>query len=168
MFKTFADWFQTSSKSTKVMDGFSHELAELVTALMVEAAAADGQIGDSEMQLIASCVSGQFNLADEEVEQILEDALFEADKRIELHSLISRLRDKSVYEERIGVMEMVWMVVLADGRLDKIEGIGPILKRRLINKYGSTKAIGIKNVKELMQVKGISKKVATAIYEAKL
>ena len=89
---------------------------------MVEAAAADGQIGDSEMQLIASCVSGQFNLADEEVEQILEDALFEADKRIELHSLISRLRDKSVYEERIGVMEMVWMVVLADGRLDKIEG----------------------------------------------
>ena len=122
MFKTFADWFQTSSKSTKVMDGFSHELAELVTALMVEAAAADGQIGDSEMQLIASCVSGQFNLADEEVEQILEDALFEADKRIELHSLISRLRDKSVYEERIGVMEMVWMVVLADGRLDKIEG----------------------------------------------
>ena len=122
MFKTFADWFQTSSKSAKVMDGFSHELAELVTALMVEAAAADGQIGDSEMQLIASCVSGQFNLADEEVEQILEDALFEADKRIELHSLISRLRDKSVYEERIGVMEMVWMVVLADGRLDKIEG----------------------------------------------
>ena len=55
------------------------------------------------------------------MKQVLENALNDADDRIELHSLIRRLRDKSDYEERIGVMEMVWMVVLADGRLDKIE-----------------------------------------------
>ena len=55
------------------------------------------------------------------MKQILDHALDEAENRIELHSLISRLRNKSGYEERIGVMEMVWMVVLADGRLDKIE-----------------------------------------------
>jgi len=121
MFKTFADWFQTSSKSSEDKNDFSHELAELVTALMVEAAAADGQIGTVETKLITDCVSSQFDLADDEMKQILDQALDEADNRIELHSLISRLRDKSDYEERIGVMEMVWMVVLADGRLDKIE-----------------------------------------------
>ena len=92
-----------------------------MTALMVEAAAADGQIGASETQLISDCVSSQFNLADDEIKQILAHALDEVENRIELHSLISRLRNKSDYEERIGVMEMVWMVVLADGRLDKIE-----------------------------------------------
>ena len=121
MFKTFADWFQTSSKYEEDRNDFSHELAELVTALMVEAAAADGHIGVAETQLISDCVSSQFNLADDEMKQILNDALDEAENRIELHSLISRLRNKSGYEERIGVMEMVWMVVLADGRLDKIE-----------------------------------------------
>ncbi len=121
MFKTFADWFQTSSKYAEDRNDFSHELAELVTALMVEAAAADGQIGASETQLISDCVSSQFNLADDEIKQILAHALDEVENRIELHSLISRLRNKSGYEERIGVMEMVWMVVLADGRLDKIE-----------------------------------------------
>tara|TARA_Y100001954_G_C15667390_1_gene530897 strand:+ start:315 stop:794 length:480 start_codon:yes stop_codon:yes gene_type:complete len=121
MFKTFAEWFQTSSKSAEDKNDFSHELAELVTALMVEAAAADGQIGTVETQLIADCVSSQFDLADDEMKQILDGALDEADSRIELHSLIARLRDKSDYEERIGVMEMVWMVVFADGRLDKIE-----------------------------------------------
>ena len=88
---------------------------------MVEAAAADGHIGAAEAQLISDCVSSQFNLADDEMKQILDHALDEAENRIELHSLISRLRGKSDYEERIGVMEMVWMVVLADGRLDKIE-----------------------------------------------
>ena len=121
MFKTFADWFQTSSKSSEEKNGFSHELAELVTALMVEAAAADGQTGAVETQLIADCVSSQFDLADDEMKQILDQALDETDNRIELHNLISRLRNKSDYEERIGIMEMVWMVVLADGRLDKIE-----------------------------------------------
>ncbi len=121
MFKTFADWFQTSSKFAEDGDEFSHELAELVTALMVEAAAADGQIGAAEIKLITDCVSSQFSLTDAEMKQILEHALDEADNRIELHSLISRMRDKSDYEERIGVIEMVWMVVLADGRLDKIE-----------------------------------------------
>ena len=121
MFKTFADWFQTSSKAAEEKDNFSHELAELVTALMVEAAAADGHIGAEETQLITDCVSSQFNLADDEMKQILNYALNAADNRIELHSLLRRLRDKSDYEERIGVMEMVWMVVLADERLDKIE-----------------------------------------------
>lgn len=121
MFKTFADWFQTSSNVVQDKDDFCHELAELVTALMVEAAAADGQIGEAETQLITDSVSSQFNLDDSEMKQVLENALNDADDRIELHSLIRRLRDKSDYEERIGVMEMVWMVVLADGRLDKIE-----------------------------------------------
>lgn len=121
MFKTFADWFQTSSKSAEDKNAVSIELAGLVTALMVEAAAVDGQIGAAETQLIADCVSSQFDLADDEMTQILDHALDEADNRIELHSLISRLRNKSDYEERIGVIEMVWMVVLADGRLDKIE-----------------------------------------------
>ena len=121
MFKTFADWFQTSPKYAEDRNEFSHELAELVTALMVEAAAADGHTGAAETQLISDCVSGQFDLSDDEMKQILDSALEEVENRIELHSLISRLRNKSDYEERIGVIEMVWMVVLADGRLDKIE-----------------------------------------------
>ena len=121
MFKTFSDWFQSADKPAADAQAFSHELAELVTALMVEAASADGQIGSAETQLISSCVASQFSLQDNEMEQILDRAIDEADNRIELHSLVSRLRDRADYEERIGVMEMVWMVVLADGRLDQIE-----------------------------------------------
>ena len=121
MFKTFADWFRTADKAPADAETFSHELAELVTALMVEAASVDGEIGPSETELISSCVAAQFRLSDEDMKLILGRAIDEADSRIELHSLVSRLRDKSDYEERIGVMEMVWMVVLADGRLDTIE-----------------------------------------------
>lgn len=121
MFKTFADWFQASPKDAQHKDVFSHELAELVTALMIEAAGADGEIGDSERTLIASCVASQFSLTEAQMKQILDQAVEQADNSIELHSLVRRLREKSDYEERVGVMEMVWMVVLADGRLDQIE-----------------------------------------------
>ena len=121
MFKPFSDWFQTSAKAPAGGEAFSHELAELVTALMVEAASADGEIGEAETDLISSCVASQFSLADDDMKQVLDRAVDEAASRIELHSLVSRLRDKADYEERIGVMEMVWMVVLADGRLDQIE-----------------------------------------------
>ena len=79
MFKTFADWFHTSSKFAEEKANFSHELAELVTALMVEAAAADGHIGAAETQLISDCVASQFNLADDEMKQILDHALDEAE-----------------------------------------------------------------------------------------
>ena len=41
--------------------------------------------------------------------------------RIEIHGLMRRLREKADYEERIGVLELVWMVVLSDNRLDHIE-----------------------------------------------
>ena len=121
MFKTFADWFRTADKAPADADTFSHELAELVTALMVEAASVDGEIGPSETALISSCVTAQFDLTDEQMKHLLDRGVKDADSRIELHGLVSRLRDKADYEERIGVMEMVWMVVLADGRLDSIE-----------------------------------------------
>ena len=42
MFKTFADWFQTSSKYAEDRNDFSQALAELLTDLMYEAAAAEG------------------------------------------------------------------------------------------------------------------------------
>ena len=47
--------------------------------------------------------------------------------------------------------------------LDSIEGIGPILKNRILRKYKSIKNIKSIDIKDLMTVKGINEKIAKKI-----
>ena len=96
-----------------------------------------------------------------------EEGIIQLQKDSNIYKFLIKARDEA-HRFAIKANRQSKLNSVKSSRLDKIEGIGPILKRRLINKYGSIKAIGIKNVEELMQIKGISKKVATAIYKAKL
>ena len=96
-----------------------------------------------------------------------EDGIIQLHKDSNIYQFLIKARDEA-HRFAIKANRQSKLNSVKSSRLDKIEGIGPILKRRLINKFGSTKAIGIKNVDELMQIRGISRKVATAICEAKL
>jgi len=49
------------------------------------------------------------------VDTLIEAALADHDERVEIHSLTRKIRSDTDMEERITIMEMVWMVVLADG-----------------------------------------------------
>jgi len=120
MFKTLAQWLKSDNPQKLEADN-SGELAGLVTALMIEAAQADGTVGADEAALTANVIARQFDLSDEKARQMTDEAIEQSQERVELHSLLRRLREQSDYEERLGVLEMVWMVVLADGRLDHIE-----------------------------------------------
>ncbi len=120
MFKTVAQWLK-SDNTQKLEADNADELAGLVTALMVEAALADGTVAADEAALTANVIAQQFDLSAEKARQMTNEAIEQSKERVELHSLLRRLREQSDYEERLGVLEMVWMVVLADGRLDHIE-----------------------------------------------
>ncbi len=115
------NWLTTEQKKQSALASDEHELAFLVTALMLEAAEIDGETSRDELALIISSVSSQFELDDAQMTAVLDEARSHADERIELHGLIRRLREQSDYEERIGVMELVWMTVLADDRVDTLE-----------------------------------------------
>ena len=121
MFSTVKNWLSQNDTQAVTEVSESVELAQLVTALLVEAAGADGKIADEESQLIFEIISAQFELSDDEMVTVLSDAVNDYTDRIEIHGLMRRLREKADYEERIGVLELVWMVVLSDDRLDHIE-----------------------------------------------
>ncbi|MBL6604564.1 MAG: TerB family tellurite resistance protein [Alphaproteobacteria bacterium] len=120
MFKTVAEWLK-QDKKVKPEGSDTDELASLVTALMIEAANADGSLAEEEKVLITEVIARQFELGADKAAEMMRAAIDQSSERVELHSLLRRLRDNSDYEERLGVMEMVWMVVLADGKLDHIE-----------------------------------------------
>ncbi len=121
MFSTVKSWLGQNKDNAVKVTNENFELAQLVTELMVEAAGADGQIADDESRLISEIVAAQFELSETEMASILDEAVNDFDDRIEIHSLMRQLRDVADYEERVGVLELVWMVVLSDDRLDKIE-----------------------------------------------
>jgi uncharacterized tellurite resistance protein B-like protein len=120
MFKTVAEWLK-QDKNAKPEGNDANELARLVTALMIEAGNADGSLDKAEQTLIIEVIARQFELDEAQAAEMMNAAVDQSAKRVELHSLLRRLRDNSDYEERLGVMEMIWMVVLADGKLDHIE-----------------------------------------------
>ena len=121
MFSTVKNWLSQNDTQAVTEVSESLKLAQLVTALLVEAAGADGKIADEESQLISEIISAQFELSDDEMVTVLSDAVNDYTDRIEIYGLMRRLREKADYEERIGVLELVWMVVLSDDRLDHIE-----------------------------------------------
>ena len=121
MFSTVKTWLSQNKVNVVKATTENFDLAQLVTGLMVEAAGADGEIADSETRLISEIVAAQFELSEPEMTTILDQAVNDFDDRIEIHSLMRQLRDVADYEERVGVLELVWMVVLSDNRLDKIE-----------------------------------------------
>ena len=121
MFSTVKNWLSQNDTQAVKEVSESLELAQLVTALMIEAAGADGKIAEEESQLIAEIISAQFELSDDEMTSVLSDAVSDYADRVEIHGLMRQLREKANYEERIGVLELVWMVVLSDNRLDQIE-----------------------------------------------
>ena len=121
MFSTVKNWLSQNDTQAGKEVSESLELAQLVTALMIEAAGADGKIAEEESQLIAEIISAQFELSDDDMTSVLSGAVSDYADRVEIHGLMRRLREKADYEERIGVLELVWMVVLSDNRLDQIE-----------------------------------------------
>ena len=50
-------------------------------------------------------------------------------------------------------------------KLDEIDGIGDVIKKRLLSKYKSIKIIRRVNIDDLMTVKGINAKIAKQIKE---
>ena len=104
------------------------ELARTMCDLFVEAANIDDGIEPEETAMIAHIMATHFDLDEGDISAMFEAALTDAKERIQMHGLAKRLRDMTDYEERLAMMELIWMVVLADDHLDHMEAS---LMRRL-------------------------------------
>jgi uncharacterized tellurite resistance protein B-like protein len=90
-------------------------------ALLLEMAYADGDFAPAERAQIEQALAGHFDLAEEQVRELI--ALAEAERReaVDLHqftSLIARHYDEG---QRLVLAELLWRVVLADGQLSQHE-----------------------------------------------
>ena len=60
-------------------------------------------------------------MTSDEVATVIDAAVTAQEGRVEIHSLTRSIRSETDAEDRAAIMEMAWMVVLADGELHEYE-----------------------------------------------
>ena len=121
MLEKLDSWIKTFSSDTTVAPKDDHLWAETLAGLLIEAAMADGVLDQDERTSISHALTSQLDLSDEEVGSIIDKAVIAQKDRIEIHPLLRAIRSETDAEGRIAIMEMAWMVVLADGKMHEYE-----------------------------------------------
>jgi len=112
--KNFSDGGSTVPKE-------DDDFVETITALLVEAAMADGSIDVDERLRILHLLTDQLELDASDAQTMLDEAIAAHNTRVEIHGLVRQIRTDTEMEDRIIILEMIWCVVLADSHIDAHE-----------------------------------------------
>jgi len=98
-----------------------HDLSLAVAALMVEVMRMDGHLESAERSEIILALEKRFGLGQAEIHDLIENALQQVQKALDLHQFTSVVVKGFSTEERIGILVELWAVALADGFVDPYE-----------------------------------------------
>ncbi|MCB9966951.1 MAG: TerB family tellurite resistance protein [Geminicoccaceae bacterium] len=90
-------------------------------ALLVEAALSDGDFGAAERQVIAGILGRHFDLPPNLADRLLEKAEAAARDAVEWHGFTRAVKEATSHAERVGLIELLWEVALADEELHDYE-----------------------------------------------
>ena len=90
-------------------------------ALLFEAAISDYELGAAERETIKKLVAEQFNISDAETVTLIELAEQAAKEATGLHGFTSLINTHWDESQRVTLVDQMWRVVYADGRLDDHE-----------------------------------------------
>ncbi len=93
---------------------------------------------------------------------ISKDGILELDKNSKAFLILQEMRDES-HRFAIQAQRKKKRKTITKSELDSINGIGPVLKKRLLNKFKSLKNIKEASSVDLMTVEGINEKIAKLI-----
>ena len=95
---------------------------QLVTAaLLVETARADFDDAPEELELVRRLIAGHFDLDETATHDLLASASERADDAVSLYEFTRDLNERLDESRKLRVLEMMWRVAHADGRIDKHE-----------------------------------------------
>lgn len=114
--------FVTDLSDAEEPETFIHDKMQLAEAvLMYHVIAVDGVIRDEEKQRMSEVLSAQFNLSQEEANNLAFDAKTAEQEAIDLYRFTSILKRALPEEERIKIIEHLWEMVFADGVVHELE-----------------------------------------------
>ena len=105
----------------EVDDDPEHRRHLAAAALLIEIARADFDFGAEEEGEIRAVLRDTLALADAEIEEIVRLATEESREATSLHQFTRLIHESHSIEQKRRLMEDLWRVAYADGRIDKYE-----------------------------------------------
>ena len=122
MFDTIKSLLRQSGITSEAMQAQQlNERDVAVAALLLEAASADGDYADGEHALLSELLARKLNLSKKQSGILLEAARVKQHEAVELFKFTEAAKRGMNEEERVGLVEMLWEVVYADGVLSDYE-----------------------------------------------
>lgn len=118
-FQNFLDRLDAPASETPL--DRTEDLRLAAAALLVEQARMDATIEPAEHDRIVELVRWRFKLTEEEAAELVETAQNLTDGPAQWYGLTAKIKSAFNADERIQMIEMLWDVAYADGRLDDME-----------------------------------------------
>lgn len=90
-------------------------------AILLEAANADDNISDVEMSCIRKALKKFHNLESDEINELIALTREQAEGAIDIWQFTNLINQTYNTEEKMRLMEHIWIVILSDGTLDQFE-----------------------------------------------
>jgi uncharacterized tellurite resistance protein B-like protein len=98
-----------------------HKLHVATCAILLEMAKVDGEFSESERNNIVAIFQDNYKLTAEEISSLIETSEKELEKSIDLWHFTKQVDKNYTPVEKINIIETIWQVAYADGKLDKHE-----------------------------------------------
>ena len=113
---------QVFAAPTDQVSSLPEERIPLAAAvLMLEVAHADGEFHQSEQDLLGTLLQSHFEVSDESLTELLELAEVTRRSSHDLHQFTREINKAFSQPEKERIIEAIWQLVYADGRLDHFE-----------------------------------------------
>ena len=118
-FKSFVAELTSGDKHPSNFDENDHRLA--AAALLMHATAIDGNIADVERNMLHNLLKRRFNLDDATTNKLVDAATMAEHEAVDLYRF-TRLLNRSLDKDgRCHIIEMMWEIACADGRVTEFE-----------------------------------------------
>jgi uncharacterized tellurite resistance protein B-like protein len=118
-FRSFVAEFVEGGKHPSQFADNDYRLAAV--ALLVHAAAIDGDMSQRERDKLHAVVKRRFDLDDPSADELIDKATQAEHEAVDLYHFTSLLNRTLDEQGRARVIEMMWEIVYADGRRDELE-----------------------------------------------
>jgi uncharacterized tellurite resistance protein B-like protein len=121
MFNSLQDFFSRKSSSTKGRDPSDSDIKLAAATLMFEMVRSDGKIDNSELTAMGNILRTQFAFADNDIDSMIKLAQRTSDHSVSLQGFTRDICDKWGNAKRVKLLEHIWVIALADERVDAHE-----------------------------------------------
>ena len=120
MLSKISQFFQTLGQETDPQ-GNEISLEIACSVLLCEVMLADGQLESAEQQKLNDIIAQQFQLSNDEVQDIIKRSLVLCENATDFYQFTSKINESYSVEQRMKMLNMLWQVAYADGELASIE-----------------------------------------------